>query len=134
MRPFTSFHAKIATVISVTLAYQYCPTPPKTQEQLLGKLLGIAYHLYNDALKEREAAWENEKRTVTDYEQALKLMQLRKMEKERPSSTSPLPNMSCAALIKPSEGFSAASKKGAKWATLASKSHTAGFLPMPNFA
>lgn len=64
------------------LTYQYCLQPTKTQERLLLKLLEIACRLYNDALAERKTAWEEEKRTVSYFDQAHKLTQLRKTDKE----------------------------------------------------
>jgi putative transposase len=63
------------------IAYQYKLKPTKTQERLLGRLLEVACRLYNDALKERKEAWETERRTVTFYDQALKLKDLRASDK-----------------------------------------------------
>ncbi|MGB9790362.1 MAG: RNA-guided endonuclease InsQ/TnpB family protein [Thermotoga caldifontis] len=64
------------------LAYQYRLKLNRTQEKILTKLLSIACRLYNDALDERKSAWEKEKRTVTYLDQAKKLKDLRKTDKE----------------------------------------------------
>jgi len=64
------------------IAYQYRLEPNKTQSRMLCRLLEIACRLYNDALQERKDAWEREKRTITFYEQALKLKDLRAINKE----------------------------------------------------
>jgi putative transposase len=66
----------------MNLAYQYKLKPTKIQERLLRRLLEVACRLYNDALKERKEAWETERRTVTFYDQALKLKGLRATDKE----------------------------------------------------
>jgi putative transposase len=62
-------------------ACQYKLESTKTQSGLLRQLLEIACQLYNDALKERKDAWEEEQRTVTYHEQALKLKDLRATDK-----------------------------------------------------
>jgi putative transposase len=64
------------------LAYQYRLKPNKTQQQMLQHLLCIACQIYNDALKERKEAWEKEQRTVTYYDQAMKLKEKRVSDKE----------------------------------------------------
>lgn len=64
------------------LAYQYRLKPNRTQERLLATLLGVACRLYNEALAERKKAWEQERRTVTYLDQARKLTESRKIDKE----------------------------------------------------
>ncbi len=64
------------------LGFQYRLNPNKTQEKALRQLLRVACRLYNDALTERKDVWEQEGRSVTYLEQALKLKTLRQKNKE----------------------------------------------------
>jgi len=55
--------------MAVKLAYQYRLKPNKATESLLWRQLEIACRLYNEALAERKRVWEEEKRSLTFYDQ-----------------------------------------------------------------
>ncbi len=63
-------------------AFQFRLKPNKAQQQLLLRLLTTACCLYNDALRERKETWETQQKSVSFYDQAKKLKELRRQDKE----------------------------------------------------
>jgi len=58
-----------------TFKYQLMPAP--TQEREMGRVLGLCRHLYNSALEQRITAWQRCRVSLSHYQQAAELKDIR---------------------------------------------------------